>query len=94
MKVGHHGSHTSTTEKLLDVTTPLYALIGENNRYNHPSSDVISRFKKRNIIVYRTDLHGTITYRFKGNRGFFTTKKNEKDLQSKVPGISTPKYYM
>lgn len=78
LKVGHHGSHTSTTEKLLDATTPIYALIsvGENNRYSHPDSEVINRLNKRNIHIYRTDLHGAITYQFKGNKGFFATKKN------------------
>ncbi len=62
LKIPHHGSKTSTTEELLDKTSPLMAFIslGKNNPYGHPHQDIISRLEKRNIKYYRTDEVGTI----------------------------------
>ncbi|RQD68419.1 MAG: MBL fold metallo-hydrolase [Tindallia sp. MSAO_Bac2] len=62
LKVGHHGSSTSTTEPFLSAVSPQVALIssGENNAYGHPSDDVISRLEDKNIWIYRTDLQGNI----------------------------------
>ncbi len=63
LKVGHHGSKTSTTEGFLDCINPKLALIGvgENNKFNHPNNEVIERLKNKNIKVYRTDQNGEIT---------------------------------
>jgi len=63
--VGHHGSGYSTTSKLLEETAPEIAIIsvGENNRYGHPSPKVLQRLQKFGCVIYRTDLHGTVTYR-------------------------------
>ncbi|WP_084787621.1 DNA internalization-related competence protein ComEC/Rec2 [Anaerobacillus alkalidiazotrophicus] len=76
LKVGHHGSNTSTTDALLKVTNPKYALIsvGQNNRYGHPNQEVINRLEERNVKILRTDQLGAIRYRFKGEKGFFDTK--------------------
>lgn len=74
LKVGHHGSNTSTTEVLLNSIKPRYAIIsaGVNNRFGHPHNDVISRLKERNIQIYRTDENGSITYKFlSGRQGTF-----------------------
>ncbi|MDT8336286.1 MAG: DNA internalization-related competence protein ComEC/Rec2 [Candidatus Izemoplasmatales bacterium] len=63
LKVAHHGSTTSSTEEFLDFLTPKYALIsvGKNN-YKHPDEEVLKRFSRRNIEVFRTDIEGTITF--------------------------------
>lgn len=62
LKVGHHGSTTSTSSKFLDKVNPKYAIIsvGAGNSYNHPHQEIITRLSIRNIIVYRTDMLGTI----------------------------------
>lgn len=62
--VGHHGSATSTTERLLDAVTPETALIsvGENS-YGHPAVDTLDRLSARGIEVFRTDENGTIEIR-------------------------------
>lgn len=63
LKVGHHGSKTSTTQDFLDCVNPPIALIGvgENNKFNHPNDEVIERLKNKNTKIYRTDKNGEIT---------------------------------
>lgn len=62
LKVGHHGSKTSTTEALLEKTAPEIALVsaGKNNTYGHPHREVIERLRARVRHVYRTDELGTV----------------------------------
>lgn len=62
LKAGHHGSKTSSSNLLLDVVSPRFALIsaGENNKFNHPSFEVVAEFKLRNISVFRTDKSGAV----------------------------------
>ncbi|MEG2563915.1 MAG: DNA internalization-related competence protein ComEC/Rec2 [Bacilli bacterium] len=62
LKVGHHGSNTSTSNELLKVLSPKYGFIsvGLKNSYHHPSKKVLSNLKKHNIIVKSTSLEGTI----------------------------------
>ncbi len=62
IKVAHHGSRTSTTDLFLEAVRPEVAVItvGENNRFDHPAPEVISRLQKNNIDIYRTDLNGDI----------------------------------
>lgn len=62
LKVGHHGSTTSTTKEFLDMVNPRYAIIsvGKDNQYGHPHKEILDRLRKKNIIVYRTDESGTI----------------------------------
>ena len=64
LKVGHHGSSTSTCEEWLDAIKPKEAVIscGAKNKYGHPDKEVLSRLDKRGIKIRRTDLEGTITY--------------------------------
>ncbi|WP_275669614.1 DNA internalization-related competence protein ComEC/Rec2 [Metabacillus litoralis] len=75
MKVGHHGSKGSTSEKFLDAIDPSYAIVsaGYNNRYQHPHKEVVDKLFKRNINILRTDLDGAVLYRYKGNSGTFLT---------------------
>ena len=62
LKVAHHGSKTSTSQEFLKLVNPKIALIGvgENNLFGHPSKEVIERFEKCKIKVYRTDEYGEI----------------------------------
>lgn len=62
LKIGHHGSSTSTSEGFLAKVNPSISVIsvGKDNIYNHPSENTIKNLKKRNIITYRTDIDGTI----------------------------------
>ncbi len=66
--VGHHGSATSTTPKLLEAVRPGLALIsvGPNNKYGHPDWDTLVRLDGIGSKIYRTDLYGTIEVQFKG----------------------------
>ncbi|MED4754146.1 DNA internalization-related competence protein ComEC/Rec2 [Brevibacillus choshinensis] len=63
LKVAHHGSDTSSTDALLASLRPKTAVIsvGANNRYGHPSAEVLQRLKKTGSKVYRTDRHGAVT---------------------------------
>lgn len=63
LKVGHHGSKTSTTKEFLDLINPSVALIGvgKNNKFGHPNEDVIKRLEEKNIQIYRTDEMGEIS---------------------------------
>lgn len=74
LKVGHHGSNTSTAEEMLTAFQPEIAVIssGVNNRYGHPHQEVISRLEERRIKIYRTDQNGAISYIFQGKQGTFS----------------------
>lgn len=70
LKVGHHGSATSSSDAFLDAVRPRLALVsvGAHNRYGHPSADVLSRLARRRAMVLRTDLLGTVVVRTDGDR--------------------------
>ena len=65
LKVGHHGSDTSSCEEFISYTHPKTAIVscGKNNRFGHPSKSVVKTLNKHNIEIRRTDFEGTITYR-------------------------------
>ncbi|WAA10358.1 DNA internalization-related competence protein ComEC/Rec2 [Fervidibacillus albus] len=66
LKVGHHGSSTSTGKTFLQQIRPKVAVIsvGRNNRYGHPDERVVEELQKMDVLVFRTDMHGAITFRF------------------------------
>jgi competence protein ComEC len=68
LKVGHHGSSTSSTAEFLDAVRPRVALIsvGAGNRYGHPSPGVLAALGARDVMVIRTDLSGTTVIRTDG----------------------------
>jgi len=67
LAAGHHGSKNSTSELLLDAVTPETCLISVGyNTYGHPTDEVLSRLSVRDIDIYRTDLMGNLTIRYKG----------------------------
>ncbi|KIQ94758.1 ComEC family competence protein [Anoxybacillus thermarum] len=66
LKVGHHGSKTSTSEPFLRHIRPKVALIsvGRRNRYGHPHREVLKRLRDYHVRTFRTDEHGAIVIRF------------------------------
>lgn len=62
LNVGHHGSDTSTSPMLVNLTTPSYAVIsvGANNDYGHPSALVVDRLLQSGAQVFRTDIVGDV----------------------------------
>ena len=75
LKVGHHGSKTSSGAAFLDAVQPHLALIsvGRGNTYGHPSSEVTDRLAERQITVVRTDMVGTTVIRSDGRSLTITT---------------------
>ena len=78
LKVGHHGSSTSTSYRFLRAVSPTYGVIsvGTDNEYGHPTETVLSRLRDADVILYRTDLQGDIICRSDGSKLTFTTAKN------------------
>ncbi|OPZ08380.1 MAG: ComEC family competence protein [candidate division BRC1 bacterium ADurb.BinA292] len=70
VKLGHHGSRTSTSEALLEAFQPELALIsvGRNNRYGHPAPEVLARLREFGVATARTDRDGTLWLRTDGRR--------------------------
>ena len=65
LKVGHHGSDTSSSDAFIDYINPKEAVVscGKNNKFGHPSKSVVVTLNKHNIKIRRTDIEGTITYK-------------------------------
>lgn len=72
LKVGHHGSDSSSTAEFLNAVQPEYAIIscGTGNSYGHPHSETMDRLNDIGAQVYRTDKQGTVTVICDGNNGF------------------------
>lgn len=66
LKLGHHGSKTSTSEEFLEKIRPDFALIsaGRNNKFNHPSQETLKRLQKYQVKSYSTQKDGTIEFDF------------------------------
>ena len=77
LKVGHHGSDSSTTPAFLDTVSPEYAVImvGEGNDYGHPHKVTLDKLKAAGVKVYRTDLNGTVTFVSDGSKLSVKTEK-------------------
>lgn len=87
LRVGHHGSSTSTSQEFLRAVDPQYTIIsvGEGNQFGHPTSDVLDHILEDNISFYRTDLNGTITAISDGYTVTITSERKaafEKMIQS------------
>lgn len=83
LHLGHHGSHTSTSENFLSAVAPEYAIIsaGDDNSYGHPHSEVVDRINQHDIKSYGTYVHGTIRFHSDG--------KN-LDIETESGGEITP----
>jgi competence protein ComEC len=73
LKVGHHGSKSSTSPGFLDALAPEVAIIsaGDGNLYGHPHLEVMERLSERKIKIYRTDKQGAIIFKFDSKGGTF-----------------------
>ena len=91
LKVGHHGSDTSTSYRFLREIMPEYAVIqvGKDNSYGHPTEDTLSRLRDADVKVYRNDLQGDIICSSDGKSVSFTTTKNES-VQTNPTIVATP----
>ena len=69
LKVGHHGSATSTTPEILQSVKPSLAVIsvGYRNSFGLPKADVLQRLQNSGARVYRTDLNGAVTFYLDGH---------------------------
>jgi beta-lactamase superfamily II metal-dependent hydrolase len=87
LKVGHHGSKYATSTDFLRQAKFRDAIIscGADNRYGHPSQEVLDRLKAANVKVYRTDLQGEITIKTRGKNEY----KIETERQAAADEIST-----
>lgn len=97
LKVGHHGSNSSSSQNFLDVTLPKYSIISVNNsEYSkHPSKETLDRLKSINSEIYRTDEKGTVWITSNGNEielTFLDINLNG-NKSNKVSMILEDKYY-
>ena len=94
LKVGHHGSDTSTSYVWLREIMPEYAIIsvGKGNSYNHPTDEVLSRLRDADVQPYRTDLNGDIFLTSDGKTISITSDKTaSKDEIFKAGEVVTEK---
>jgi competence protein ComEC len=77
LKVGHHGSKTSTADPFLKAVAPSVAIVsdGYENSFGHPHPDVLKRLAERHAAVLRTDLDGLVTVRTDGRRLWLDTMR-------------------
>ena len=68
LKVGHHGSKTSSGKEFINEINPKYSIIsvGKNNRYGHPNKEALENLKESKI--YRTDIDGSIMFKIQNNK--------------------------
>jgi competence protein ComEC len=95
LKVGHHGSSTSTTYPFLREIMPQYAVISceTGNSYGHPHEETLSKLRDADVTLYRTDLQGTITCASDGKTVSFTTERNAA-VPTNPTVTSTADYYI
>ena len=90
LKVGHHGSASSTSDSFLQAVSPAYAVIscGKENAYGHPMQGTLDHLSEAGAEIYRTDLQGDIYCSSDGNKITFRT---EKKNVSKDEILTAPK---
>jgi competence protein ComEC len=79
LKLGHHGSRTSSSAPFVDLVTPRIALasVGAANRYGHPSPETLKSMYDRGVPVLRTDREGSIVVSTDGRRLFVRTRRDQ-----------------
>lgn len=88
LKVGHHGSNTSSSKAFLRYTDPEVAIIsvGNNNPYGHPHRDIIERLENHGILIYRTDIQNNVVLLSDGIEIWSNqTPTNKKYNSQKLP---------
>lgn len=91
LKVGHHGSETSTSNAFLDEYTFEYAIISCNsygNKFNHPRQATLDRLKSHNIEVYRTDNNGNIVVSVDKDGNIKITTQKESTQEQNLIGLT------
>lgn len=91
LKVGHHGSETSTSNAFLDEYTFEYAIISCNsygNKFNHPRQATLDRLKSHNIEVYRTDNNGNIVVSVDKDGNLKITTQKESTQEQNLIGLT------
>lgn len=94
LKVGHHGSETSTSYVWLREIMPEYAIIsvGAGNSYGHPTEEVLSRLRDADVKTFRTDMQGDIICTSDGKTVTVATSRNsDADVFGGIGGNSTQK---
>ena len=88
LKVGHHGSDTSTTYPFLREIMPQHAVIsvGKDNSYDHPTDNTLSRLRDADVTVLRTDLHGDVYFTSDGTTVSVSTEKTASEDEVMTPG--------
>ncbi len=91
LKVGHHGSSTSTSDDFLKAVSPEYAVImcGIQNEYGHPHRETLDKLNNRDTKIYRTDKMGSIVCKTDGknisfeygNKAYTETESSEKEFK-------------
>ena len=98
LKVGHHGSKTSSSPSFINQIQPEYAVIltGQPNQYGHPHQEVLSLFESKGIPVYRTDEQGDIVFTSTGHGfetelspGSYTPGQSSSNSNTSEPSSST-----
>ncbi|WP_243108657.1 ComEC/Rec2 family competence protein [Clostridium rectalis] len=76
LKLGHHGSHSSTTNEFLKRVKPKYAVVcaGRGNDYGHPHKEIVGKLRETGVKLYRTDENGTIVATSDGKNISFNCK--------------------
>ncbi len=77
LKVGHHGSRTSTTPSFIKAVAPKYAMIsdGKDNKYGHPHQETLDTLNNFGAMIFRTDLLGSIIMKSNGENATFAFQK-------------------
>lgn len=85
IKIGHHGSRTSSTKEYIDKVNPKYAvlMLAEGNDYGHPHRQTMELLKGKGITIYRTDQCGTIVAKSDGNEISFNCKPGDYSYPKK-----------
>lgn len=100
LKVGHHGSYTSSSSEFLNKVNPQYAVIsvGKDNQYGHPHENILNRYKSLGCKIYRTDLNGTIIITSNGKEIKCITEKVENNNSNTkltyIGNTKTKKYHL
>lgn len=81
IKVGHHGSRTSSDPAFISQIQPKIALIsaGRHNRYHHPNEEILTTLKREHIRVLNTQKSGMVRYVYRNNNGFFESMSGHNE---------------
>lgn len=94
LKIGHHGSNSSTSQAFLNKVKPEIAIIscGTDNKYGHPHQETLSKLENAGVAIYRTDLNGNIIVTTDGHTYSVATQKNITLSTQPTTQISKGKY--